>query len=231
MKFRSTSILAIFLFSLLLSSCDIIDDNTGTPNPTISILKKSIFQISDDARGQCDDEDNDPEVREKLNRLVNALTKIAPNRTEAEKLPQVLGVWKQVWSDSPFTGSFDGCLKADELYQIVFEDNFYYNISEISTEFASLITVGKGLYDDQGDFLSVIFDKNDIIEGELDDENPIIEELALASENGELEPVFSIPVPDETFVLVNVYVDDTLRIVADATNIDEASALFILKRQ
>ena len=222
----------LFLVSLIgLASCDMYPGK-GDPlpsHPNAATLKKAILKVSQRAQGECDDQDNNPRVRQVLDSLTKRLVALTPPRSETEKLPQVLGVWKQIWSDAPFTSIPGACFAADEIYQVVFADGFYYNIAEVTFPGQTSVSFTRGAYVAQDSSLSIRFTRSISVFGVIED-FPDLTEASLQVENGEITPDFTRPTADEDLTLVNVYVDDQLRVVADNQQISEAESIFVLER-
>ncbi len=226
-------LLLFFLTSLMgLASCDMYFGH-GEPvpsHPDAPTLKKVILKVSEQAQGECDDQDNDPQVREALDSLTARLLALTAPRSASEKLPQVVGVWKQVWSDAPFTSIPGACFNADEIYQVVFEEGFYYNIAEITFPGQTFVSFTRGEFVVQDSALTVNFISNISIEGVIED-FPDLTEASLQVANGEIEPDITRPIVDgENLTLVNVFVDDELRIVADDQQTSESEDIFVLER-
>lgn len=214
-----------------LASCEMYPGK-GDPlpdHPNAATLKKAILKVAQRAQGECDDQDNDPRVRQALDSLTERLLALTPARSAAEKLPQVLGVWKQVWSDAPFTSIPGACFDADEIYQVVFEDGFYYNIAEVAFPDQTSVGFTRGEYTARDSSLSVRFTRSISVFGVIED-FPDLTEASLRVESGEITPDFTRPTADEDLTLVNVYVDDRLRIVADNQDLSESESIFILER-
>lgn len=215
-----------------LASCEMFPEYVGLPVPPKAdeaTLKKAIFKVSRSAQGECDDQDNEPQVREALNHLTARLLDITPDRSATEKLPQVVGVWQQVWSDSRFTSIPGACFEADKIFQVVFEDGFYYNIAEINFPDQTFVSFTRGTYVVKDSSLSVSFTDNISVIGTLDD-FPDLTEAARQVENGEIEPDLTRPTGGENLTLINLYVDDHLRIVGNDPTPSQANELFVLER-
>ena len=221
-----------FLVGLMnLTACDMYPGK-GDPipdHPDAATLKKAILKVAQRAQGECDDQDNDPRVRQVLDSLTQRLVALTPERSETEKLPQVLGVWQQIWSDAPFTSIPGACFDADEIYQVVFEDGFYYNIAEVTFPGQTSVGFTRGEYAARDSFLSVRFTNSISVFGVIED-FPDLTDASLRVESGEITPDFTRPTADEDFMLVNVYVDDQLRVVADNPQLSEAESIFVLER-
>lgn len=98
------------------------------------------------------------DVRNQLQPLVNELLALAPDRLEAEKLPQVVGAWRNLWSDMPFGEDVDPA----QVYQAVSSAGYYYNISRVVTARGEFTGFLRGAYSDQGSYLGIEFTANSI---------------------------------------------------------------------
>lgn len=112
----------------------------------IAELKWQILRISEQASRKVlyDNEDNDPAVRARLDPLVQELVSLAPARTQREKLVDVVGAWKSVWSDLSYFGPF--APRADSIYQVVFPSGYYYNLSTYDGATGPSTSVIKGTF-------------------------------------------------------------------------------------
>lgn len=195
----------------------------------IAELKKQILDISKQASGKVkyDNEDNDPKVRVQLDILIDELVKIAPVKSQAEKLNRVVGVWKSVWSDLNFFGEAP---LADSVYQVVFPDNYYYNLSNYDSptagHYAGII---KGVFTVQEPALKIKFvkfskySKPFLVGSDL-------ATLAMRAELGEYdEQIEQSPGLGFESSFEQVYVDEQIRIGL-GRNFDGFNTLFILER-
>jgi len=120
--------LAVALFSPFTSQAE-TSAAEAVKAQRIRELKKEILRIAEQASGKVvyDNEDNDPRVRARLMPLVQELISLAPARTQQQLLPDVVGVWKSVWSDLTYYSP--SVPLANGMYQVVFPNGFYYNLS------------------------------------------------------------------------------------------------------
>jgi|GEM_PF-2014846 len=196
----------------------------------VRVLTTVILAVAEGAQGTCDEDDNNPVVAAVLDRLTDRLVAAAGPRTEDEKLPEVTGGWRQVWSDLD-SGS-PVCTRADRIYQVVSPDGFYWNIAEAQPPGGAPPVLGflRGEYRVTPDFLEVAFTRQAV--------SPVVPpagtdlvDLATQAENGEFTALPDGPPVGVTGELANVYVDDNLRIVRgrdDRPGSEES--LFVLVR-
>jgi hypothetical protein len=196
----------------------------GQPDPASRLeqLKQSIRSIASTNTSRTD---NYLEVRHQLQPLVNELLALAPDRLEAEKLPQVVGGWRNLWSDMPFGQGVD----PNQVYQAVSSAGYYYNISRVVTVQGNFTGFLRGAYSDQGSYLAIEFTANSI---RPDFFAPGTQLLPLAEAfEAQTIPATSIPGPiGVKGVLINAYVDQDLRIVTGNSENGPSMNLFILER-
>ena len=126
----------------------------------MATLEIQIFEI---ANANTLRTDNLASVHNQLQPLVDELIKLAPRRTETQKLPEVVGSWKNVWSDlniSPNTN-------LSQVYQVVFADGFYYNISRERSAEGDRTSFLRGAFADNTDYLDIQFTRQFFITGWL----------------------------------------------------------------
>ncbi|MFW7378904.1 MAG: hypothetical protein ACOH5I_08870 [Oligoflexus sp.] len=198
------------------------EPSKGDVQARITEIKQEIKQI---ARENIDRTDNFLEVRNQLQPLVNEIVELSPNRLEAEKLDQVVGAWRNLWSDQEFGPGTD----PKQVYQSVSPDGYYYNISLANTPRGEFTNFLRGAYNDEGSYLRIEFTDNALTEGFYEPGTEIFE-LAEDFEAGKIE-ANSIPGPiGVKGVLINLYVDEDLRIVTGNSTSDSALRLFVLER-
>lgn len=208
--------------SLLLSTAGFAGASRPDTEARIEQLKKSILTI---ARANTSRTDNFLEVRNQLQPLVNELLKLAPDRLEAEKLPEVVGGWRNLWSDMPFGEGVD----PTQVYQAVSEDGYYYNIARTVTRQGEFTSFLRGSYTNQGSYLRIEFTANSI-RSEFYSAGTALLKLAEDFE-AKLIPAKAIGGPiGVTGILINAYVDQDLRIVTGNSISDSDLSLFILER-
>jgi hypothetical protein len=233
----------LFLSLLLLgflffqSSCELIDifnDDPGgvVDNSRIGVLKSLILTTAENARGDCDNDDNLELTRRTLNELIDQLVSIAPQRTEAEKLIEVAGAWQQVWSDNVIANVPGVCFEAEDIYQVVSPDGFYWNIFQ--ARFLGLNFTGyiRGEYTVEDAYLPTAITGNFFATGALTSGADLLN-LAQRAENGEISRAIlvpSLPINGDTGRMGNLYVDEDLRIVTDGRSAAESETIFVMRR-
>lgn len=212
----------IISIGLFLSTAALAGAGQPDPASRLEQLKQSIRSI---ASANTSRTDNYLEVRHQLQPLVNELLALAPDRLEAEKLPQVVGGWRNLWSDMPFGQGVD----PNQVYQAVSSAGYYYNISRVVTAQGDFTGFLRGAYSDQGSYLAIEFTANSI---RSDFFAPGTQLLPLAEAfEAQTIPATSIPGPiGVKGVLINAYVDQDLRIVTGNSESGPAMSLFILER-
>lgn len=94
--------------------------------------------------------DPDFKIQNELEPLVNRLLKLSPQPSIKERQKLLVGTWKQEWGPYDYRGDDRGVdpnLKVDEIYQVVFEEGFYYNVNpNMRNEIERNIGLLKGQY-------------------------------------------------------------------------------------
>ena len=232
-RIRTTAVLSTLLLTgavTLLPAQPSAAAPEGTRDIRTQILKKAIIGVAQASQGVCDNDDNNPAVGRLLNRLTDRLTKITPARTESEKLPEVAGGWKQVWSN--LGGPSPVCNSAADIYQVVSPNGYYWNFAKTlppSGQPGYFFLRGK--YETTPDFLSIEF-TNQAISPVAPPAGTNLAALSDRAESGEFIPLPPRPPVGVKGELKNVYVDDTLRIVrgTDNSGTTGPGTIFILVR-
>ena len=107
-------------------------------------LKAKIVEVASRYTGQVFKKE---EARSKLEPLINELVASVEQRSEEEKLDEVIGGWKNLWSYR----SFGFNTNYQQVYQIVSEDGYYYNLSELKLGRLSFAGFLRGAYKDAGE--------------------------------------------------------------------------------
>jgi len=227
----------LLIFSLLVTaslctftSCD--KDEEPDNSEAIVQLRNEILADAEAARTPCDDADNGTQIRTALSTKIDELVALAPRRTEPQKAAEVLGGWLQVWSDNPFTTVDNICFDTERIYQIVYADNFYYNISEVTAFGQRVSYFIRGEYENGEDFLPVEFTDAYFSFMPLTIGTDLVQ-LGETAEAGGIEaaPLPPTPVVGITGQLSNLYVDEELRIVTDGNSAAESSDIYVMRRQ
>lgn len=234
---------SLFLSLLLLgflffySSCDLIDifnDDPGgvVDNSQIGVLKSLILTTAENAQGDCDNDDNLELTRQALNELIDQLVSLAPSRTETEKLNEVAGAWQQVWSDNVIANVPGVCFEAEDIYQVVSPDGYYWNIFQarlLGLNFSGYI---RGEYTVEDAYLPTTITGNFFATGALTPGTDL-PGLAQRAENGEISRAIlvpSLPINGDTGRMGNLYVDEDLRIMTDGRSAAESETIFVMHR-
>lgn len=76
--------------------------------------------------------DPDFKIQNELEPYVNQILSLSPQLPVKDRLPLLFGVWKQVWGPYDYQNDnrgVDPSIGPDEIYQVVDQDGFYYNVS------------------------------------------------------------------------------------------------------
>jgi hypothetical protein len=193
----------------------------------VTTLKAAIVNTAKSFQGKCDADDNLPEFRKKLDPLINRLVEITPKQTEAQKLPRVAGGWQQVWADQ-VGGAPGTCVSGSDIYQVVFREGYYWNISKNITASGQSLGLLRGTYQVLPDLLRIEF--TDLaFSPKYPPVGTDLVKLATRAEQREFTAfpkVFPVGLKGD---LANVYVDRSIRIVRGKSDADaNTTSLFIL---
>lgn len=223
-------IIAAIMTPLFLISSPLYAADDSTER--IQELKKEILDIAFTAQGTYDSDDNDPEVRERLDPLVDELVSLAPVKTEFEKLADVIGTWYQVWSDGPSGNPGAGAL-ADSIWQVVFPEGYYWNVSRSQNGTFQSMGYLRGIFAVNANNLTIEFTKS-VFSPQWSFAEPTRQ--AMLAEFGSFD-THPTPYPPNTSplgkkgYLANVYVDEDLRICrGGGADFGSGTYLYILER-
>lgn len=205
----------------------------------IDEIKAELIRKAQTFQGQGDP---DFKIQKQLEPLVERLLELNPQPSIKERQKLLVGTWKQVWGPYDYRGDdrgVDPSLKVDEIYQVVFEEGFYYNVNP-NMRNGKVRNIGllKGQYrfdNDNENVINVRFLKypgNKTRPDNLD-----IWELAELAESGDLpEKITVVPTLIVRLFfgggkLNEVYTDDDLRITyGNSRNGDLKNYLYIMTR-
>ena len=95
----------------------------------VAILKNNIVTTAQKYQGKGDP---DYKIQKELEPMVEKLISLSPQPKVSDRLPLLFGVWKQVWGPYEYKDNkrgVDPSLKADEIYQVVSPEGYYYNVN------------------------------------------------------------------------------------------------------
>jgi len=95
----------------------------------VQALKKEILSQAEAWQGQGDP---DGSKQAALTTKVNRLLQLCPQSSVQERLPLIAGAWQQVWGPYTYRDKSRGTdprLDPKRIYQVVFKDGYYYNVS------------------------------------------------------------------------------------------------------
>jgi hypothetical protein len=205
-------------------------------------IKSDILHLAKSYAGQGD---ADFSKQHALEKLVAKLLTAAPQPPIKDRLPLLYGTWHQVWGPYDYRNDNRGVdpeLSADEIYQVISPNGYYYNVSPLY-EYAdhNRVRIGllRGEYELSDDFpngLDVHFTRYPAMRGRPTDDTPIWK-LADAAEAGTLEhETFIVPrlivwLFFGTGRLDEIYTDKDMRICygSDGTP-DGMKSIYIMTR-
>ena len=229
MSFHHKAVLAVFALVLgpsLALARSVLSEGAPLDQPDRATqLQIEIFEI---AQANTFRTDNLDSVHTQLQPLVDELVKLTPARTETEKLSEVVGSWRNVWTDLKFDPSTD----LTQIYQVVFADGYYYNISRERAAEGDRTSFLRGAFFDNTDFLNIQFTREFTIQGWLPQGTNLVK-IGADAESGSLG---GVDVADSRAVgitgqLYNSYVNGDFRIVqGSSSNRPTEKGLYILTR-
>lgn len=125
---------------------------------SVEVIKADILNLAESFEGQ-----GDPDFKKQnaLDVLVNELLEASPQPPLKDRIDLLQGPWWQVWGPYDYRNDdrgIDPKTTVDEIYQVVFEDGYYYNVNPIKGK--DTIALLRGEYElvsDEADFLKVRF--------------------------------------------------------------------------
>ena len=101
----------------------------STDQNATSQLKNQILLLAKSYEGQGD---ADLSKQRNIEIIVQKLIQENPMPPVIDRIPLLVGTWKQVWGPYDYRkndGSVDPNLEVKEIYQVIFKDGFYYNVA------------------------------------------------------------------------------------------------------
>lgn len=126
----SGSIPAIIVMTVLtISSSAHTRLESGDNDAAIREIKREILSLAQSYTGQGDP---DGSKQKSVESLVQKLTSLSPQPPAKDRLHLLYGAWKQVWGPYDYRNDKRGVdpeLGVREIYQVVFEGGYYYNVA------------------------------------------------------------------------------------------------------
>jgi len=127
MKWHWLSLLSLVV--ILSFASNLSAQATCKDDPQVQALKKEILSQAEAWQGQGDPDASKQVV---LTEKVNRLLKLCPQSSVQERLPLIEGAWQQVWGPYTYRDKSRGNdlrLDPQRIYQVVFKEGYYYNVS------------------------------------------------------------------------------------------------------
>jgi hypothetical protein len=224
--------LAVIIFSSLVGFASLA--NQGQDLDRADILKNEIIDLARkyEQLALIDREgDEDLKKQESLEVLVEELIELKPQPEVKDRIGLIVGVWRQIWG--PYNYRSEERIVpedtiVDEIYQAVFSDGYYYNVSPNRLfnrfEYISLLRGEYTISESNPNGLNVEF--TGLRFNRVRPDNMPIWALASLAESNNLPQPFNI-VPDfivqnnfQGGTLVEVYTDSDLRILYGTNDTD-----------
>jgi hypothetical protein len=215
--------------------------NSSSQENEVTLLKQEIINLAESYSGQGDP---DRSKQKSLEVLVQRLLELNPQAPIEERLPFLYGAWKQVWGPYEYRKndrSVDPTLDPTEIYQVVSEGGYYYNVNpslDRHTGKRKNITLLRGAFtvDEKEGVLNARFTNLRRVDFKYTKNLSYIDLPAL-SEQGKLYgqktvlPAFFVRLFFGGGVLNEVYTDHDLRITFGSSNNNSVdNYIYILKR-
>jgi hypothetical protein len=245
-KFRARR--SVFVASLggMLSSLSRIDGAIAqalAPSKDATLnTKQQILELAEFYAGTGDP---DFAKQRSFDPLITRLLAERPQPPIRERLSLLAGAWKQVWGPYNYRGSeriVDPEINVTEIYQVVFTDGYYYNVTSLinaSDRKQERIALLRGEYqfdDSQNNVLNVRFTRYPGLSRRPDIPKKLFElpkliETREVNSDINIVPTWVVKVFFGGGALKEVYTDADLRILYGArSNRFERPALYIMKR-
>lgn len=125
---RSIKLSLLLLFALSIEyramAASVTDKNEAAQN-----VKQELLSLAESYKGLGDP---DFSKQQAIEALVQKLVVISPPPPIKDRLTLLYGAWKQVWGPYDYRNNARGVdpeLGVDEIYQVVFKEGYYYNVS------------------------------------------------------------------------------------------------------
>lgn len=206
---------------------------------SVSGLKSEILKIAEFYLGQPD---KDFKIQNTLVPYVDKLLELNPQPPVEDRLDLLDGRWQQVWGPyeyRKYDRSVDPTLDTSKIYQVVFKEGYYYNVSNVldeDTKKSRGTTLLRGEFELGGGVkLPVRFTSLKRLKT-FPPRGLSYTDLAELAENDQLDglrkvlPNWVVKLFFGRGVLNEVYTDEDLRITYGTSKQAEAPFLYILKR-
>lgn len=200
-------------------------------------IKSDILKLAERFKGEGDP---DFSKQKQLNVLVEELLKISPQPPVKDRIKLLVGSWHQIWGSYDYRNNKRGVdpnLSPDEIYQVVFEGGYYYNVNpERKSDKIGLLRGVYNIVSQDSDFLKVKFTDFPATSKGSSDKN--LWELPALAETGELKdqsrivPKLIVRLFFGGGVLREVYTDEDMRITYGDDDIKdrEDEFIYVMKR-
>lgn len=204
---------------------------------SIEDLKTAIISIALEETSKnvflAESPERDEAARSRLLPLINRLKELGGPQKVEDQLRLSIGGWQNLWSDLP---TFGQNLYADSIYQAVYAEGFYYNISrgiEDGNEYTDVLK-GEFRVRKKKNRLSIRFTRNYVLPSWIGEQNNFVEfgnQVASGEFDEFDETSFLNPFPLVKFIpqtLVTEYVDADIRIISGGGGLRTKKRYFVL---
>ena len=219
-----TSLLVSFFTTLASADVEVKGETMDAADKKLMVkqVKSNIMQIAQNFSGMGDP---DGQIQAQLQIQVDRLIALSPQKRVKDRLDLIVGPWKQIFGPYEFSAerSENSTLDPEHVYQIVYEDGYYYNVGQNNYFGAKVISALRGIYELQDDgLLAVQFTDVRFRWGTLEEATDYVSLPALI-ENKEIRSLripdfFTGPIFRITGTLREVYTDQDMRILYGSTS-------------
>lgn len=204
---------------------------------SVKEIKADIVKLAESFKGQGDP---DFSKQKQLNVLVAELLQASPQPPIKDRIKLLVGPWHQIWGPYDYSNNNRGVdpnISPDDIYQVVFEDGYYYNVNpEKKGDKIGLLRGEYNLAAQDSDFLKVRFTAFPSTSKDIGDAK--LWELPALAESGKLQnrssivPGFIVRLFFGGGALREVYTDEDMRITYGDDDVKdrEDEFIYIMKR-
>jgi hypothetical protein len=196
----------------------------------VQILKNDILSLSRQFQGQ---EDRDGSKQAALESMVAELENLIEPLSMDQKAKKIIGEWRQVFG--PYSEKADGTITpgmvTEHIYQTIFPNGTYYNVALVKLAGVKSVILLKGEFEVLPQAIKAEFTRQSLLWRKVPTEN--FSKLPALLEAGKLQVTHlpnRLPPVGQGGELLEVYADDTLRILRGTSPSYTKTALLIMEK-
>lgn len=194
-------------------------------------IKADILKMAKSFRGKGDP---DFSKQNQLNALVEKLLQVSPQPPIKDRIQCLAGPWHQVWGPYDYRNKkrgIDPTISPDDIYQVVFEGGYYYNVNpQRKRDKIGLLRGEYQIVSQSSNFLKVRFTAFPATSKNTPYalwELPALAEAGQLKNQSSIVPTFIVRLFFGGGVLREVYTDEDLRITYGADSVEDRKNEFI----